>query len=277
MGISIREASAADWPQIWRILEPVFRAGETYTYAPEITEQQSHHAWMEIPARTFVCNGPNGELVGTYYLKANQPGPGSHVCNCGYVVSSAARGLGVASAMCRHSQEVALATGFRSMQFNLVVSTNEGAVRLWRQLGFSVVGIIPEAFKHPTRGYVDAFVMFKHLHAPTVAPHEPQRRCSPMYGLIGSFNAASGKRDELIAILLSNVEIMPGCRSYVVAEDPTDPQTIWVTEVWDDEASHKASLQLAAVKAAVAKAMPLIASFGEHRELRVIGGYGLAR
>ena len=75
-----------------------------------------------------------------------------------------------------------------------------------------------------------------------------------MYGLIGSFKAASGKRDELIAILLSNVETMPGCRSYVVAEDPTDPQTIWVTEVWDDEASHKASLQLAAVKAAVARA-----------------------
>jgi len=98
------------------------------------------------------------------------------------------------------------------MQFNLVVSTNEGAVRLWRQLGFSVVGIIPEAFKHPTRGYVDALVMFKHLHAPTVAPHEPQRRCSPMYGLIGSFKAASGKRDELIAILLSNVETMPGCK-----------------------------------------------------------------
>src|SRR5678815_2648902 len=74
MGISIREASAADWPQIWRILEPVFRAGETYIYAPDITEQQAHHAWMEIPARTFVCTRPNGELVGTYYLKANQPG-----------------------------------------------------------------------------------------------------------------------------------------------------------------------------------------------------------
>jgi len=161
--ITIREASASDWPQIWTILEPVFRAGETYSYAQNITSDQARQAWMELPAKTFVCAKADGELIGTYYLKANQPGQGNHVCNCGYVVSSAARGLGAAATMCNHSQEVDLALGFRSMQFNLVVSTNEGAVRLWQRLGFTIVGTLPAAFKHPTRGYVDAFVMFKQL------------------------------------------------------------------------------------------------------------------
>lgn len=97
-----------------------------------------------------------------------------------------------------------------------------------------------------------------------------------MYGRIGSFKAAPGKRRELVAILLINTGEMPGCKSYVVAEDPGDAETIWVTEVWDGPESHKASLQLPGVKAAIAKAMPLIASFGEHREVNVIGGHGLA-
>ena len=163
MSIAIREAAPNDWPSIWAVLEPVFRAGETYSYARDITAEQARHAWMELPAKTFVCTGADRAIIGTYYLKANQPGQGSHVCNCGYVVSPAARGLGAASAMCRHSQEAAIALGFRSMQFNLVVSTNEGAVRLWQQFGFSIAGTLPGAFRHPTKGYVDAFVMFKHL------------------------------------------------------------------------------------------------------------------
>ncbi len=97
-----------------------------------------------------------------------------------------------------------------------------------------------------------------------------------MYGLIGSFEAASGRRAELIAILLENAAAMPGCRSYVVAEDPADGETIWVTEVWDSEAEHKASLALAAVRNAIARAKPLIAGFGEHRVTRPVGGHGLA-
>jgi quinol monooxygenase YgiN len=97
-----------------------------------------------------------------------------------------------------------------------------------------------------------------------------------MYGLIGSFKATPGKRVELVAILLASVGAMPGCKSYVVAEDPADSETIWVTEVWDSQASHKASLGLPAVKSAIAKAKPLIASFGEHREINVVGGHGLA-
>ena len=96
-----------------------------------------------------------------------------------------------------------------------------------------------------------------------------------MYGLIGCFKSAPSRRDELVSLLIAGAGGMPGCRSYVVAEDPEDPDTVWITEVWDDAAAHQASLQLPAVKAAIARAKPLIASFGEHRELRVVGGHGL--
>jgi ribosomal protein S18 acetylase RimI-like enzyme len=118
---------------------------------------------MMVPAKTYVCEDTTGRIVGTYCLKPNQPGGGSHVANCGYVVSPHARGLGVASAMCVHSQHQARALGFLAMQFNFVVSTNEGAVRLWKRHGFEIVGTLPGAFQHPELGFVDAFVMFKPL------------------------------------------------------------------------------------------------------------------
>ena len=117
---------------------------------------------MQLPRKTFVAED-EGELLGTYYIKTNQQGPGSHVCNCGYMVSSAARGRGIATAMCQHSQIVAIELGYQAMQFNFVASTNEGAVRLWRKLGFEIVGRLPGAFKHPSIGYVDALVMYKWL------------------------------------------------------------------------------------------------------------------
>jgi ribosomal protein S18 acetylase RimI-like enzyme len=116
-----------------------------------------------VPAATFVAQGAGQRVLGTYYLKPNQPTLGAHVCNCGYVVAEQARGQGIASAMCEHSQSEARALGFRAMQFNLVVSTNEGAIRLWRKHGFAVVGVLPGAFRHARLGYVDALVMYKQL------------------------------------------------------------------------------------------------------------------
>jgi ribosomal protein S18 acetylase RimI-like enzyme len=101
--------------------------------------------------------------VGTYYLRANQAGGGDHVCNCGYVTSNASRRRGVARLMCQHSLAEASRIGFRAMQFNCVVSTNEGAVKLWKSLGFDIVGTLPGAFRHPTTGAVDAYVMFRTL------------------------------------------------------------------------------------------------------------------
>jgi ribosomal protein S18 acetylase RimI-like enzyme len=163
MSILIREAQDTDWPQIWQIIEPVFRAGETYSYPRDISEAEARQAWMATPEATYVATDASREVVGTYFIKPNQPGQGKHVCNCGYIVGDKARGRGVASQMCRHSQDIALERGFNSMQFNLVVSTNEGAVRLWKELGFEIVGVLPGAFNHPALGFVDAYVMFKKL------------------------------------------------------------------------------------------------------------------
>jgi len=161
--IKIRSFQKNDWIFTWRIIEPVFRAGETYAFSSEITEEEAYEVWIAIPVATFVAVDKDQQVVGTYYIKANQPGLGAHVCNCGYIVAEGARGRGIASQMCEHSQREARSRGFRAMQYNLVVSTNEAAVRLWKRHGFEVVGTLPDAFRHSTLGFVDALVMYKRL------------------------------------------------------------------------------------------------------------------
>ena len=158
----IREATAADFEKIWPIFQAIASAGDTYAYPTDVTKTEAKRLWMELPRKTFVAED-DGELLGTYYIKTNQAGPGDHVCNCGYMVATAARGRGIATAMCQHSQSVALELGYQAMQFNFVASTNEGAVRLWRKLGFDIVGRLPGAFMHPSQGKVDALVMYKWL------------------------------------------------------------------------------------------------------------------
>lgn len=159
----IRQFEEKDWDCTWQIIGPVFRSGETYVFLPEISEAEAHKVWIEIPSATYVTAGKDDEILGTYYIKANQPGLGSHVCNCGYIVGESARGKGVASEMCIHSQQEAINMGFRAMQYNLVVSTNEEAIRLWKKHGFDVIGTLPQAFRHPQLGYVNAYVMYKLL------------------------------------------------------------------------------------------------------------------
>ena len=161
--IQIRLCEEADWPAVWPLLRATFEAGDTYAFSPRSTEAEIHAAWIEAPRATYVVRDGDGPVLATYFIKPNQPGLGSHVCNCGYVVAPEAQGRGLASAMCEHSQHEALAMGFLAMQFNLVVSTNERAVSLWRRLGFKVVATLPGAFRHQRLGLVDAFVMFKTL------------------------------------------------------------------------------------------------------------------
>ncbi len=151
------------WPGVWDILEPIFRTGETYGVDRDISEADAQKMWVELPVATYVAVGTNNAILGSFYLKANQGGPGAHVCNAGYVVSDQARGQGIASMMCEFSQNEAIRLGFEGMQYNFVASTNEGAVRLWKKHGFQIVGTLPKAFAHPKAGYVDAFVMFKSL------------------------------------------------------------------------------------------------------------------
>lgn len=159
----IREATAADFDAIWPIFENIVRAGETYAYATDTHRDQAYQLWMTSPRKTFVYEDDSGDILATYYLKTNQAGPGSHVCNCGYMVSPAARGRGLATELCQHSQQVARDLGYLAMQFNFVAASNEGAVRLWNKLGFEIVGRLPRAFNHPTLGLVDALVMYKWL------------------------------------------------------------------------------------------------------------------
>jgi L-amino acid N-acyltransferase YncA len=160
--ISIRPAKREDDADIWAILEPMIRAGETYALPRSLSREEALAYWHAAGNAVFVAE-EDGVVLGTYILRANQKGGGSHVCNCGYVTAPSATGRGVASAMCSDSITRATAAGFRAMQFNFVVSTNERAVNLWKRHGFEIVGTLPKAFLHPTLGYVDAFVMFRAL------------------------------------------------------------------------------------------------------------------
>jgi len=160
--ISIRPATAADSDAIWKILEPALRAGETYTLPPNLSRDQALRYWFSPGHEVFVAVAES-DILGTYYLRANQGGGGSHVANCGYMTASWIQGRGVAALMCRHSLDHARSRGFLAMQFNIVVSTNERAVRLWQRMGFAIVGTLPKAFRHPTQGLVDAYVMHREL------------------------------------------------------------------------------------------------------------------
>lgn len=160
---SIRPFREADWSAVWSILEPVFRAGETYAFSPRITEAEARQVWIDHPQATYVAEDDAGQLAGTYYIKPNQPELGAHVCNCGYAVAENARGQGLGSRMCVHSLDVARDLGFRAMQYNLVAATNEGAIRVWEKHGFTVVGRLPGAFRHAGREYVDALIMHQWL------------------------------------------------------------------------------------------------------------------
>jgi ribosomal protein S18 acetylase RimI-like enzyme len=158
----IRPAGPQDHDAVWAILEPVIRAGETYALDPELGREAALAYWFSPGHRVFVAED-DGDVLGTYYMRANQPGGGSHVANCGYMTAAAAQGRGVARAMCEHSLGAARDAGFHAMQFNFVVSTNERAVRLWKSLGFEEVGRLPDAFRHPRLGHVDALVMHRRL------------------------------------------------------------------------------------------------------------------
>lgn len=162
--MTIREASSEDWCSIWPIFQKIVQAGDTYAYELDTNSDQARDSWLVRPRQTFVYED-EGIVLGTYYIKTNYPGPGSHVCNCGYMVSSDAQGKGIASAMCKHSQQKAREFGYQAMQYNLVASSNEAAVHLWFKHGFVEVGRLPKAFKHPERGYVDALVLYKWLGA----------------------------------------------------------------------------------------------------------------
>jgi L-amino acid N-acyltransferase YncA len=160
--MKIRPAIEGDRDAIWDIFHEIVAAGDTYALDPNLSREEALQYWFEESSRVYVAEN-DGRVVGTYMLRPNQAGGGSHVANAGFMVAQNAHGQGVGRAMGEHCLGEARRLGFRAMQFNFVVSTNESAVHLWQDLGFEIVGTLPRAFRHPQRGYVDVYVMYRSL------------------------------------------------------------------------------------------------------------------
>ena len=160
--LRIRPARLQDDPELWRVIEPAIRAGETYPLPRDLAKADALAYWRSPLHEVFVAER-NSTVLGTYYLRTNNQGGGAHVANCGYIVAPEAMRQGVARAMCRDSLERARGRGFRAMAFNFVIASNERAVRLWQSCGFAIVGRVPQAFEHPRLGLVDALVMHRML------------------------------------------------------------------------------------------------------------------
>jgi GNAT superfamily N-acetyltransferase len=163
MHVEIRVFTDSDWPDLWRIVRSVAVEGGTYEFPPELTEEQGREFWIKpAPAECWVAVD-GGVVLGTYKIAANRSGLGDHVANGSYIVSADARGRGLGRTLGEHSLARAQALGFAAMQFNAVISTNTTALRLWRSLGFIIVGTIPNGFRHDRLGLVDFHIMHRFL------------------------------------------------------------------------------------------------------------------
>jgi L-amino acid N-acyltransferase YncA len=160
--LKIREAIESDRGAIWEIFREVILAGETYPLDQNSSREDALTYWFQRSAHVCVAEA-DGKVIGSYTLHSNQASGGAHVANAGFIVTQSARGQGIGRALGEHCLNEARRLGFRAMQFNFVVSSNESAVRLWQDLGMKIVGTLPGAFRHPTRGYVDVYVMFQNL------------------------------------------------------------------------------------------------------------------
>lgn len=160
--VTIREATDGDRDAIWEIFRATIAPGDSFVYDPNTPREEAMAYWFAKGTCTYVAEA-NGRIVGSYILRDNRPGLGNHVSNAGFMVDPAARGAGVGRIMCLHALDEARRLGYRAMQFNFVISTNESAVHLWQSLGFKIVGTLPGAFRHAKKGFVDAYVMFRWL------------------------------------------------------------------------------------------------------------------
>ena len=160
--IKITPATSADEERIWALLQPVFSAGDTYAVDPLIDREAAIAYWMEADKTAFILR-IEGQAVGTYYIRPNQPGGGAHICNCGFITAPLARGKGVARRMLDHALIEAKQQGYRAMQFNFVLASNQRALAIWQRNGFATIGRIPQAFLHPKQGYVDALILHRSL------------------------------------------------------------------------------------------------------------------
>ena len=161
--MKIRLATDADRDAIWKIFHEVVATGDTYALEPQMSRVDALSYWFAPGTHTYVADHPGIGVAGTYILRPNQSAGGAHVANAGFMVPASRRGQGIGRAMAEHCLNEARRLGFRSMQFNFVVSANTQAIRLWRELGFEIVGTLADAFRHPKQGYVDVYVMYRSL------------------------------------------------------------------------------------------------------------------
>ena len=160
--LTIREATDRDRDAIWKIFEATVAPGDSFVYDPNTPREEAEAYWFAKGTRTYVAE-QDGKVVGSYILRPNRPGLGNHVSNAGFMVAPAVRRFGIGLAMGEHALAEARRLGYSAMQFNFVISTNDTAVRLWKRLGFRIVGTLPGAFRHSRKGLVDAYVMFRSL------------------------------------------------------------------------------------------------------------------
>lgn len=160
--LHFRNATKEDSSQLWELIKPIIRAGETYVFSPDSSKEKMLAYWLAPDKETYVAE-LNGEILGTFFLKANQPDSGSHVVNAGYMVSQKSAGKGIGQAMAEFSFSEAKRLGFQAMQFNFVVKSNVAAVNLWKKLGFEIVGEVPDALLHPNLGLTNVYVMYRKL------------------------------------------------------------------------------------------------------------------
>ncbi|MEU1486639.1 GNAT family N-acetyltransferase [Streptomyces sp. NPDC005752] len=160
----IREATDEDWPAIWPFFHAIVAAGETFTYPTDLGEDLARGWWiLPGPDRTVVAVDDAGTVLGTAKMNRNHMGNGSHIASASYMVDPERSGRGVGRALCEYTVDWARTAGYRAMQFNAVVETNTNAVRLYRSLGFEIIGTLPEGFNHPEQGYVGLHIMHKPL------------------------------------------------------------------------------------------------------------------
>lgn len=163
MTLSVTQQTEDDWPEVWKVLEPAFRAGESYPLPLDVSEEDAKRYWIKTDGYNGVARDEAGEVVGVYFIRPDQGGPGDHICNAGYIIAPQARRKGYAVELCLQSQDQARSMGFKGMKYNLVVAANEGAVKAWLKAGLKIIGTVPGAFRHPTLGPVDAHIMYMAL------------------------------------------------------------------------------------------------------------------
>ena len=162
MSILIRPAETKDLAIIWQMWKTIMEQKIYYPYDDSFTRADIEKSWVNLKNHTYVAE-QDAAIVGAYIFKANQPGYGGHIANAAYMVNTKKRGQGIGHLLCAHSLKMAKEAGYRGMQFNLVVSTNKGAIKTWLDNGFEIIGTVPEGFYHIEQGYVDAYIFYRKL------------------------------------------------------------------------------------------------------------------